>query len=81
MPNLDELHAASVKGDIDMVKSAVKKGGLAAQRAMAKMLRGKSHKEPDADDRGGPSDGDQDNVKFKRSGSISSAGASVGGGT
>ena len=59
------------------------------QKSMARMMRKKSspmaHKEPDADEAGGKSDMDADNstpVKFKRgTGSISSAGASVGGGT
>ena len=57
------------------------------QKSMARMMRKKSapHREPDADEAGGKSDMDADNstpVKFKRgTGSISSAGASVGGGT
>jgi len=60
------------------------------QKSMARMMRKKSpapHREPDQDERGGPSDMDADDsggskLKFKRgTGSISSAGASVGGGT
>ena len=79
MADLDQAHHDSVKGDIDMVKGAVKRGGMAAQKALAKMLRGKSHKEPDSKEP--DMDSDDSEVKFKRTGSISSAGASVGGGT
>lgn len=48
------------------------------QAAQAKLLRRKAHREPDADERGGKPDFDADD---KKTGSISSAGASVGGGT
>jgi hypothetical protein len=72
--DIDELHAKSVQGDIDMVKGAVKRGGLAAQKVMAKMLRGKSHKEPDLKE----PDMDSDDTKFSKTGSAT---ASVGGGT
>jgi len=55
------------------------------QSAQARLLRSaprRKHKEPDADEKGGPSDMDSDDsLKFKRTGSIASAGASVGGGT
>lgn len=95
MADIDELHAASVKGDLDMVKGAVKRGGLAAQKALAKMLRGKSHRStPGEENKEGPAHevaespayermehGGTAPFKKARTGSTSSAGASVGGGT
>jgi hypothetical protein len=54
------------------------------QKSMARLMRkpkkAAPHREPDADEKGGPSDMDADDKpKFSRTGSISSAGAAVGG--
>jgi hypothetical protein len=54
------------------------------QKSMARMMRkpkkAAPHREPDSDEKGGPSDMDSDDtLKFKRTGSISSAGSAVGG--